>query len=282
LHSKPASTAPYDNGDGTLSGLLIARIQCEPYGLIVQLALPQAVSGGPVAGRFFMLRCVEDTPSARRLDWSTYPRRPLFVAGLPAPHAASGGDRWDLFVPATDEMAIRWLATRALGDSLNVTGPFGVGHTLPATSRTLLSVSHPAWLPHLLPWIHAMLDQGGRVALVLDGSSDIPAALRPWLPIPVEAHPAPTVADLTRHLATALRWADHCVLALTADRLPLVATLIRQQRFRLEPGYAVAVAASDLICGFGACLACIVPSAGGGYTRTCLHGPVLPLEDLTP
>jgi dihydroorotate dehydrogenase electron transfer subunit len=31
-------------------------------------------------------------------------------------------------------------------------------------------------------------------------------------------------------------------------------------------------------CGVGACLACVVPAAGGGYVRVCTEGPVFPAE----
>ena len=280
MHSKPTSTTPHENGDGTLSALLVNRFRCDPYGLILHVALPPALDAAPVAGRFFMLRCVDDTPLARRTDWSTYPRRPLFVAGSPVPHTASGGLRWDLFAPADHPHAVAWLESRPVGSQLNLTGPFGLGHALPGHSRTLLALAEPGTLPLLLPWLHAMLDQGGRVSLVLSACEDVPRSLLPWLPIPVEVHPAPSPEDLSRHLTTSLRWADHCVIALPPAQLPLAAALIRQQRFRLEPGFALAFVRSDLVCGFGACLACTVPKVEGGHTRACLHGPFLPLEEL--
>ncbi|WP_050742145.1 dihydroorotate dehydrogenase electron transfer subunit [Symbiobacterium thermophilum] len=33
-------------------------------------------------------------------------------------------------------------------------------------------------------------------------------------------------------------------------------------------------------CGFGACLGCTVPRAGGGYLKTCQDGPVFPAEEV--
>jgi len=35
-----------------------------------------------------------------------------------------------------------------------------------------------------------------------------------------------------------------------------------------------------MACGFGACLGCTVPRAGGGYLKTCQDGPVFPAEEV--
>ncbi len=35
-----------------------------------------------------------------------------------------------------------------------------------------------------------------------------------------------------------------------------------------------------MACGFGACLGCTVPKAGGGYLKTCQDGPVFPAEEV--
>ena len=51
-------------------------------------------------------------------------------------------------------------------------------------------------------------------------------------------------------------------------------------RLRVEPDFAYLLVQADLLCGSGACLACVVPTAGGGLTRTCVHGPVFDLTRL--
>lgn len=35
-----------------------------------------------------------------------------------------------------------------------------------------------------------------------------------------------------------------------------------------------------MACGFGACIGCTVPKAGGGYLKTCQDGPVFPAEEV--
>ena len=59
-----------------------------------------------------------------------------------------------------------------------------------------------------------------------------------------------------------------------------LAEIIRNRRFRLEENYAHMLVRADLACGYGACLACVVPTANGGVTRACVHGPVIDLTRL--
>ncbi len=37
---------------------------------------------------------------------------------------------------------------------------------------------------------------------------------------------------------------------------------------------------APMACGFGACMGCAVPVAGGGYLRLCVDGPVVPGEEI--
>ena len=113
IYSKLTSTAPHDNGDGTFSAVLLDRVSYGSMGLLLQVALPVGPEAEPAGGRFFMLRCVDDTPGARHTDWSIYPRRPLFVAGSPVAHSETNGVRWTFFAPADDPQAIAWLQARA-------------------------------------------------------------------------------------------------------------------------------------------------------------------------
>lgn len=88
-----------------------------------------------------------------------------------------------------------------------------------------------------------------------------------------------------------IRWADLRLLAVEPSRLAPLSFLIRQKRFQairapkrstIEPAetYDFAFVDASYLCGYGACLACTVPTAGGGVTRACLHGPIFPLDTL--
>ena len=132
----------------------------------------------------------------------------------------------------------------------------------------------------LLPLADAILDRGGHVTLLLRGASGDEETIRS-LPIAVEVHSARTDAEWAAALADSVRWADQICAALpAADFLPLAET-IRQRRFRLDPGFALLLVEADLACGYGACLACVVPLANGNLTRACVHGPVFDLLELT-
>ena len=81
-------------------------------------------------------------------------------------------------------------------------------------------------------------------------------------------------------LADTLAWADLLCVASPTLQPELLAQSIRTARFRLEEGFAQILVDADLVCGVGACLACVVPTAGGGLTRACVHGPVIDLVKL--
>jgi hypothetical protein len=127
------------------------------------------------------------------------------------------------------------------------------------------------------------LDRGGQVSLVLleeqPGEADV-AALRPRLPLSLELRTVATAAWVG-DIASDLRWADQLCAALPTPRLPPLAEAIRQARLRLESGFAFTLVDADLACGYGACLACSVPLANGSLTRSCIHGPVFDLIELT-
>ncbi len=84
----------------------------------------------------------------------------------------------------------------------------------------------------------------------------------------------------TRKSTRALRWSDQVCTAIAAAHLPAVADAIRRIRVRFDAGFAFSFVDADLACGYGACLACVVPLANGNLTRACLHGPVFDLLEL--
>src|SRR5690606_19351313 len=123
----------------------------------------------------------------------------------------------------------------------------------------------PIWLPI----IHDMLDRGGRVTLITPPDAAA-QDLRPLLPLAVELRTSAADEDWSRHLAETLRWADHLCASLPASTYQPLADQLRQARFQVEPNFAHVLIESDLACGFGACLACVVPLPAGGVTRACL------------
>ena len=69
-------------------------------------------------------------------------------------------------------------------------------------------------------------------------------------------------------------------ILLVVDDNARLAQLVRAKRFRLDNTFAHVLVHSDLVCGTGACLACVVSTKDASFTRACIHGPVFPLATL--
>ena len=232
-----------------------------------------------------LVRCGAQSELERAQQWSIYLRRPLFVATRPQFNSAADFATWQFCAPTNqdDDPGYQWLAQRSDGEPLNIVGPYGNGFLLLPHVRRLLLLAEPKRLGLLMPLIDEILDRGGQVSLLLVEEQAEPAnitALRAALPLNVELHSF-TAHDWSRDIAPNLRWADQVCAALRTERLPLLAEAIRQTRLRLESGFAIALVDADLACGYGACLACVVPLANGSLTRSCVHGPVFDLLELT-
>jgi dihydroorotate dehydrogenase electron transfer subunit len=277
--SKFSSTAPALHADGTISSTLRDVRPLPPAGVLLHLWLPVAFDAGDGFGRFFLARCAEDTLAARQTDWSIYSRRALFCAGIPVAMPEQAGSTWEVLVPAGDDPGYSWLTGRPLGSAINLLGPFGQLFELAPYTRTLLVLTDTETLPLTLPLIHKMLDRGGRITLLVQGNAEATASLLPLVPIPVEVRVIAADSWLTQ-LAEPVRWADQLCAALPNHQYIELAHHIRTLRFQLDTAFAHVLVTSDLLCGVGACLACVVSTHDGGYTRACIHGPVFPLATI--
>jgi dihydroorotate dehydrogenase electron transfer subunit len=271
---------PAIDADGTVVGLIAsARVVASSWMLTV--ALPAGLPHDPLAGRTFLARCAESTDWARSHDWTFALRRPLFVAGRRPAADGDGAERWLLTSSKLDDPGVGWLAARPAGSPINLVGPMGNGFTLPPRTRQLAVISEPGRVPALLPLVHAMLDRGGRVVMLLKGDGAISPALRDLLPLAVEVHQEAPGDGWRTRLHDALAWADIVATALPAHATTALAEATRTTRLRLERGLVQCLVDAPLVCGYGACLACLTPLANGRWTRACVHGPVFDLTDLS-
>ncbi len=216
-------------------------------------------------------------------------RRPLFPAAGPQQLPGEPYALWRLTAPLSDDPGLAWLAARQAGETINLAGPYGSGFPLLPLTRRLLLVADAPHLGIVLPLVDAALDRGGQVSLLLlednsdavavDSDALAVAALRRGLPLAVEFHRLPAHGS-EQEMDGALRWSDQVCTAIAAVHLPAVADAIRRVRVRFDAGFAFSFVAADLACGYGACLACVVPLANGNLTRACLHGPVFDLLEL--
>lgn len=277
--SNLSSTTPTTHSDGTISAQVQEIRPLSTGGALLRLSLPLAFDAGGGLGRFMLARCTEDTLDARAEDWSIYTRRALFPTALPVALPEQSGSEWEFLIPHDNNPGHRWLRRRQVGTTINLLGPFGQPFELATYTRSLLVLANSNTLPLALPTIHTMLDRGGRVTLLIVGEADSATPLLPLIPIAVEVRVIPKESWLT-HLAEPVRWADQLFAALANQDYSPLAYHIRQSRFQLDAEFAHVLVQSDLLCGTGACLACVVATREGGYTRTCVHGPIVPLATI--
>lgn len=270
---------PATNADGTRTAIVAAPARVMNGSALLSLQMPFGLAAAGINGRYFLARCGVQNEEERRRNWQIYLRRPLFGVHVQPGFVTEEGETWELYLPLTDDPGYQWLLQQPVGQAINLLGPFGQGFTLQPSSRNLLLLTDAMRAPLLFTLIDAMLDQGGRVTLLVHGSGEEIASLTPLLPIAVEVRPATGAAMWEEQMGALTPWADQICLALPNIQLPVLAALIRQHRFRVDAGFAQALVEADLLCGVGACLACVVPTQKGGFTRACIHGPVMDLMD---
>ncbi|RME56109.1 MAG: hypothetical protein D6790_15225, partial [Caldilineae bacterium] len=174
----------------------------------------------------------------------------------------------------------RWLAGQAPGTRLHALGPHGRSFALGGQPGNVLLLADyeddPVWLALLLSLPETILDRRGRVSLLVRADK-LPDDLVSRLPIAVEVHAAKDEEEWRQAIADQLLWADRVCADVPRRDYLLLSELVRQARFRVEEGYVQVLVRTDLVCGTGACLACVIPTASGGLTRACVHGPVFDL-----
>jgi len=275
-----ALSSPLTNADGTRTAIIASPPRMVNESALLSLRLPGGLATTGVNGRYFLARCGVQNEAERWSNWQIYLRRPLFGVTAHPGLAAEEGDLWTLYLPLNGDPGYQWLLQQPLGQSINLLGPLGKGFALQPQSRNLLLLADAVRAPLLFTLIETLLDQGGRVTLLVSSTNEALATLMPLLPIPVEVRQATTEAMWTEQVRELTPWADQIALALPNAQLPAVAALIRQHRFRVDANFAQALFEADLLCGVGACLACVVPVRDGGYTRACIHGPVMALMEV--
>ncbi len=253
-----------------------------------------------LSGRYFLLRCNSPFDIDRGSDWSVLLRRPIFVCGR---QAVDKEERWLFCLPLdrndrgrfaesnaaksqyASDAGFTWLAKRAFGDPLNLLGPFGNGFSLLPEMQNLLILvdvgDDSAWFWKMLPLCEQALDGGGKVTVLIKASSEESvASLVPFLPIQVEVRASLTKSQWLEQVSNTMAWADQVCAGVPFETYGELLAIIREARFRTDRNFAQVLVNTDLLCGVGACLVCAVPTARGGLTRACVHGPVFDLMEL--
>jgi NAD(P)H-flavin reductase len=279
---------PTSNDDATMNVIVHSMYQSTAHTSIITVRVPSITDARAQFGLFYLARCGHASPHPSFSERITFTRRPLYLINIRSHSDDAGYPRgeestaqlFDLYLPPGNDIGHEWLAARTAGDTINLSGPWGSSWLLPRHRRFLLAIASADLAPQLLPVIHAALDQGARVSLLLYPGSSYLTTFSSMLPLLVEVHTADSEAAWAAQLNETIPWADQIVVALPSGSLAQLTQQVKVKRFRLEPGFLTGLIHADYVCGFGACSLCAVPSRQGGFTRACVHGPVFDLAEL--
>jgi len=254
---------------------VLAHVALSPT--LIHLTLDtSSLPAAPTPGQFFMARCE-----------AVYLRRPLFPCHIEAGRAA-------VLLPLGQDLGLTWLATRRVGEMIDLLGPLGRGFVLEGDGGHLLLVCWGSRMGPLLALAEWAVAEGWTAALLAGVERPDLAVPTALLPPAVEYQVAVgTTAweELEGLLRDALPWADRICAAGGRDQrfagrfYSRLAAAIREVRLGLQPGLAqvvVEVAGEGGVawgCGVGACGACAVETRRG-LRRACYHGPVFDLAEL--
>jgi dihydroorotate dehydrogenase electron transfer subunit len=249
----------------------LAVVERRELGAYVVLAVADPDGPVPRAGQFFMLAAAEGWGGGAD-------ERPFLPRAFSVLRAPEG--RLEFLLEDVGPGTERLCGLRP-GDGLWVTGPLGVGFTVPDAGppaplarRALLCGGGVGAAP-LAIWQDELLAAGTPAVALLGFRDAAHAAGAALLANPRVATDDGAAGDsglVTDLLAAELAQDPHAVVyacgpppMLEAVRALCAARGVPAQ-LALESGMA---------CGFGACFGCVVPTRDGGYVRLCVDGPVL-------
>lgn len=233
---------------------------------------------GSAPGQFAMLS-PGATGAAARFD-PLLPRPMAVYRAAPEP----GGAAVEVLYKVSGR-GTRLLADARPGERVRVVGPLGVGFPLPAPGQRALLVGGGTGIASLHDLAAAARGRGPVVVLLgarsagdLMGHGDL-AALGIELRVATEDGSAGRRGQVTALLEQALAEpgaGDDLVYA--CGPTPMMR---RSAEIAAGRGRRCLVSLENrMACGFGVCLGCAVPRAGGGFALVCRDGPVLGAETL--
>ena len=233
---------------------------------------------GPVAeflpGQFVMLRCSE----------SLTLRRPLSIQRL----LRDGSFACIEILYRVVGSGTRALAAIGVGETVDCLAPLGRPFDLPAPSERAVLLGGGVGIPPMVALAEEIVAQGGRTPLVIGGvgGQGDAACLTGLLDLEIPVHVS-TLDGSAGTRGTVLdaldaRWGggpglgDRIYACGPAAMLVAVARMAR----RWDLGCQISLEAV-MGCGFGACVGCAVPRAGGSeYALVCRDGPVFEMDEV--
>jgi dihydroorotate dehydrogenase electron transfer subunit len=230
----------------------------------------------PRAGQFYML--------AGARNWSSRAERPYLPRAFSVAQAGADADgvRLDFLVEAIGPGTER-LAGLEPGEGLWLTGPLGRPFSAPSElepqAAGAILVGGGIGIAPLAIWRSALVEAGVPARVLLGFRDRVRSGgleLFDCSEVRLASEDGHTghrglVTDL---LAVLLEGDEAASAAVYACGPPAMLEAVRLMC--AERGAAAELAMeAPMACGFGACMGCAVPLAGGGYMRLCVDGPVV-------
>lgn len=171
------------------------------------------------------------------------------------------------------------LASRSVGDSLDLLGPLGNQWPVPREARNLLLIGTVTTAASLLALMEEALRQQRAVTLLLGGAigPSLPAS---FIPPAVEYNLGrgvdPVAAALELLDPALIQWADTLCSTLPPPSWPDLDMRVRRTRIHYDRNFAFVASLPPLPCAVGVCGACAI-SLGRKQRLVCVHGPVFQL-----
>ncbi len=291
--STPNSAGPVARGEdgrvlapfGRRRALVVSTRKVGAY-VLLELADRDGPQADP--GQFHMLATVH--------GWGGGEDERPFLPRAFSPMGSSGGHLWFMLEdvgPGTHR-----LATLRKGEALWVTGPLGVGFTLPdplgagsaprggahpalsekegGRARRAILVAGGIGLPPIIAWSRALAERGiADVTLLLgfrDAAHALVAASFGGAQLATDDGSTGHRGRVTELLAAELDRDPHALIYACGPG-PMLEAVRKLVAARDVP--AQLALESGMACGYGACFGCAVPLAAGGYARVCVDGPVM-------
>jgi dihydroorotate dehydrogenase electron transfer subunit len=230
----------------------------------------------PRGGQFYMLASAE--------RWASREERPYLARAFSVAdaHQANGGTRLEFLVEAVGPGTER-LAVLEAGEQLWITGPLGRPFSLPRhlnpEAAGAILVGGGIGIAPLAIWRRQLAEAGVPTRVLLGfrdrahaGGLDLFDCSE--VRLASEDGHAGHRGYVTDLLSVLLHGDDASTAAVYACGPPGMLEVVRAMC--AERGIAAELAMeAPMACGFGACMGCAIPLAGGGYTRLCVDGPVV-------
>jgi dihydroorotate dehydrogenase electron transfer subunit len=231
-------------------------------------------------GQFVML---SPGPESEAERYDPLLPRPMAIF---ASNAEAGRDRIEVLYKV-EGRGTRLIAGASVGDYVRVVGPLGRGFEIPARGSRSILVGGGTGAASLYGLAKDAMEAGTAIVILGAQRAELLMAAGDFEKLGVELRIATedgsrgTQGLVTHVLAEMLDEKAAAGTETTLFACGPTAMMRACNELALSAGVRCRVALENrMACGFGVCLGCAVPMAGGGFSLVCNQGPVYDAADL--